>query len=238
MTDELPPDIRALLADSRAQLGPDGAAIARLRMRVAAGVGKGVVGATFVKVVLLGVAVASTGAIAYALRRAPASTAPVIDVAGSASSADEAPRVHAVEHEASAPTAPDDTATRVARTDPKRTIIVEPIVPAPAAAQATPPAQATPVAHVALAREIQLVDQATRALHRGDFASAAAIVHTYDLETAGTGQLAEDAAAIGIEAACGQHADVTTQLAHFTQRWPSSAQHARITAACTPGATR
>ena len=65
-------------------------------------------------------------------------------------------------------------------------------------------------------------------------APAAAIeaIRVFDRETLGQGQMAEDAAAIEIEARCRLGYSVTSQLAHFDRRWPESAQRERLQTAC------
>jgi hypothetical protein len=71
------------------------------------------------------------------------------------------------------------------------------------------------------------------AMRRGDPRAALVAVRTHATETAGTGQLAEDAAAIEVEALCKLgDASVTARLAAFDKRWPSSAQRSRLTTKC------
>ena len=71
------------------------------------------------------------------------------------------------------------------------------------------------------------------ALRRGQPSAALAAVRVHAAETAGGGQLAEDAAAIEIEALCRMHdAAVTAKLAAFDARWPQSAQRSRLTTRC------
>ncbi len=94
-----------------------------------------------------------------------------------------------------------------------------------------------PVAHVEahradLAREVALVDRAMAALRRGDPRGALAAVRMHAAETAGGGQLAEDAAAIEIEALCAARLPVTAKVATFDARWPRSSQRHRLTTAC------
>jgi hypothetical protein len=92
---------------------------------------------------------------------------------------------------------------------------------------ATAPPRAT------LKREIELVDDAMQALHRRDFAGALAAIHSYQLETSGAGQLAEDAYAIEVEALCATGDPAApVKLATFLERWPRSAQRPRLGAAC------
>jgi hypothetical protein len=57
-------------------------------------------------------------------------------------------------------------------------------------------------------------------------------IRVFDRETQGHGQMAEDAAAIAIEAHCALGDDVTDALARFDRTWPSSAQRERIQTAC------
>ena len=84
-----------------------------------------------------------------------------------------------------------------------------------------------------LAREVELVDRAMTSLRRGDARDALAATHLHATETRGAGQLAEDAAAIEIEALCKlSDARVATRLAAFEARWPDSAQRSRLTTRC------
>ena len=84
-----------------------------------------------------------------------------------------------------------------------------------------------------LAREVALIDQAMVALRRGDSDGAVDAIRIYDRETAGRGQLAEDAAAIAVEALCHRgDAAASAKLDAFDHRWPHSAQRVRLTAAC------
>jgi hypothetical protein len=90
-----------------------------------------------------------------------------------------------------------------------------------------------PVKHADLAREVALVDQAMAGLRRGDTTAALDAIHRYDAETAGGGQLAEDAAAIAVEALCQQgDGSASAKLDAFDRRWPHSAQRARLSTAC------
>jgi len=111
---------------------------------------------------------------------------------------------------------------------------VRPIEPRVAHVEAPPPAPAVTTAkpaarhEVDLAREVTLIDQASTAAP----AAALTILSVYDAETGGRGQLAEDAAALGIEARCKLGEDVVAVRAAFEARWPSSAHDATIRAAC------
>ena len=222
MIDELPPDVRALISASRGRLAPDAATVARLHasVRAAVAVGGGVAtGATAViaKLAVVAVAVATVGTVAYVRHgSSQPAIAPTIAVTTTTTTAADdtevAPRIIAVEREP-------------APRPPAEPVVVAPVTTIPPVA--TPPS---------LAREIDLVDQASKALHRGDHAAVLAIIHTYDAETSGHGQLAQDAAAIALEAACASNApDAAAKLAAFTRRWPHSAQHTRFAAVCHEG---
>jgi hypothetical protein len=80
-----------------------------------------------------------------------------------------------------------------------------------------------------LAREVELIDRASRS---SDYTTALQTIDVYERETAGHGQLGEEAAAIAIEAHCHLHDSVTEMLEVFDRTWPRSAQRARLTAAC------
>jgi len=104
--------------------------------------------------------------------------------------------------------------------------------PAPVAQRKVAPVLVVVEHHADLAREVALIDAAMTAL-KGDPMQALATIQIYDTETAGRGQLAEDAAAIAIEARCVLHEpDAAAKLAGFDARWPTSAQRARLTEAC------
>ena len=101
--------------------------------------------------------------------------------------------------------------------------------PGPAA-----PARATPArAAIDLAREVELLDLAMTALRRGDAGAALQAVQRHAVETGGRGQLAEDAAAIEIEALC-HLGDPTAgaKLDAFDARFPRSAQRSRLDNKC------
>jgi uncharacterized protein (DUF2141 family) len=70
-------------------------------------------------------------------------------------------------------------------------------------------------------------------LRRGALADALEAVRIYEDETAGDGQLAQDAAAIRVEALCqSRDADASAALTTFTTRWPRSAQRPRLFTVC------
>ena len=94
---------------------------------------------------------------------------------------------------------------------------------------ALPSREAAPAS---LSREVELIDQAMSALRRHEPNAALAAMHTFDRETLGHAQMAEEAAAITIEAHCGLGDDVSDRLAAFDRTWPSSAERSRITDAC------
>lgn len=69
-------------------------------------------------------------------------------------------------------------------------------------------------------------------LRRNAPRAAIEAVRVFDRETLGHGQMAEEAAAIAIEAHCQLGDDVTDALADFDRTWPSSAQRERLQTAC------
>ena len=103
--------------------------------------------------------------------------------------------------------------------------------PAPAAPGAVP--ATGPAAGISLGREVELIDRAMAALRRGDPGAALRGMQDYAREAGGGGQLAEDAAAIEVEALCklGDPA-AADRRARFDTRFPRSAQRARLAAAC------
>jgi len=237
MTTELGPAARALLDAARRGMSPDAAATRRVRANIAAAVGRGAGAAASAKLAAGGkiaivgvVAAALTGAYLYARADEPAVVAlPHVTVTESRPLPPEtrqleAPRVDldAIELDP-APAVPPRPAPHVARPAASRM----------AASTAAPAAATVPRVHADLSREVELVDQAMAGLRRGDTAAALDAIRRYDIETAGRGQLAEDAAAITVEALC-QRGDPTggTMLEAFERRWPHSAQRARLLGAC------
>lgn len=83
-----------------------------------------------------------------------------------------------------------------------------------------------------LSREVELIDRAMASLRAGSAAAALQSLKTFERETQGQGQMAEEAAAIELESRCVLREDVTARLAAFDRKWPSSAQRVRITTAC------
>jgi len=244
VNEQLGPESRALLDAARDGLGPDEVAIRRMRARVSALAAGGAVGiaaqthavaattatttattsfalggiAAKLAVVAIAVgAAAGTRAIVHSRRTAP-SRAPIVELPASAPSRsldrDElAPVV--VDH-VREPAPPPPPARHVERAEP---LPIQTPVPTPA-----PPS---------LARETELVDAALAAMSHGHPADALVAIERYTAETAGRGQLAEDAAMIEIEARCRLRDPRAAEvLAAFEARWPQSAERARLVAAC------
>jgi hypothetical protein len=224
MIDDLPPDVRALVSASRARLAPDVATVARLHASVhtAVAAGGAVAGITTVaakltlvaKLTVVAVAVTTLGTLAYVHHSGSVpAVAPTIALPTAQGEVDElevAPRI------------------TIVKRDPAPPEIAKDPVLAPVPPPSAPPAS--------LAREVELVDQASQALHRGDHAGVAAAVRSYEVETMGHGQLAEDAAAIALESICVSNDPAAPQkLASFAQRWPHSAQHTRLVTVCHEG---
>lgn len=248
MTDELGPGSRMLLDAARDGMSPDAAAIRRMRANIAAATGGGaasggssgggVLGGKLALVGALAGAVAAIGVtIAVVVSRGdPPVARPPLAVATEAVSAeravagDDAIEIDEVNPRAEAPAprspiAPPARATTPSRSSPRTRV-------APRATDATAGATTAPES-AGLAREVELVDLAMAALRRGDTTTALAAVHRHASETAGHGQLAEDAAAIEVEALCQRHdATAAARLAAFDARFPRSAQRTRLLAAC------
>lgn len=198
---------RALLDAAREGLGPDAAAVSRVRAKVGASAGAAT--AIAIKLGLVGVVVAlAIGAGLYASRDHAAET-PAIDL----------------------PSARSEVSPPVVRRSAAAVAEPTPIEMAPQSAQ-----RARPMLHVEgvdLAREVELIDLAMAALKSGDAAGALATVHMHARETRGAGQLAEDAAAIEVEALCRLHdPSVAAKLDSFDASFPRSAQRSRLTTVC------
>lgn len=199
---------RSLLDAAREGLGPDAAAVSRVRAKVGASVGAGAATAIAVKLGIVGVVAAlAIGAGLYSARDHAAET-PAIELPSARSE-----------------TSPPVVRPTVAVTEPAQ------IEMAPQSAQRARPA--VQVEGIDLAREVALIDLAMAELKAGDAAGALAMVHTHARETRGAGQLAEDAAAIEIEALCRLHDPaVAEKLDGFDARFPRSAQRSRLTTVC------
>jgi hypothetical protein len=242
---DLSPATRALLEAARDGMGPDAAAIARMRGKIgAAAGGAAAAGGTAigVKLIIVGiVAVAAVGAGFYA-RGSSEELAPVVahvavPVAAPPALAPAlapAPPVRDIKIDSSLieieplPAAPPPPKRAVPQPPPPVKLAVT-AAPAPEIEVVKP---APPPARIGLAREVELIDRAMSSLRKRDFAGALAAAHTHAVETRGQGQMAEDAAAIEIEALCRQKVSVFDKLEAFDARWPTSAQRSRLTNTC------
>jgi hypothetical protein len=214
---ELSPSARALLDAAREGMTPDAAAIARVRGKVTAAAGGAAASALAIKLGLAGVLAAVTiGAIVHSRSDAPAN-APHITMPAVQSSAPPSERAHDV-----APPAVAEPAMIEMAAEPMRR------------AQATP-SLTVDTEPADLAREVELIDRAMKALATNDPSRALATIKLHVAETRGHGQLAEDAAAIEIEALCRLHTPsgtVAAKLEAFDARFPHSAQRSRLTTHC------
>lgn len=231
----LGPTSRNLVAAARRGLDPSADVAARVRAKVALAVGAGATMATTTpraasvapkaaaigagKIVAITAIVGALVTVAWFVQRTPvAATAPAINATSATTDLDPAIDVHVT------------TAAHADR-------VIE-AAPAPARAHAPAPAQTVPEIKPpsgppTLAREVELVDTAMASLRADDPANALATLVVYERETAGHGQLAEDAAALEIEARCrSSEAPFADQLKAFDERWPRSVQRARIVTAC------
>jgi hypothetical protein len=248
-------EARALLDAARQGMSPDAAAIHRVRAKVGiatAGAGAGAaLGLPLGIVAVVVVVVAAVGAGVFATRGTTAAVAPRVELA----SPSEAPQQAAM-HEPAAPAISDDDLITM---EPPRAATrphVEPATVTRAALATIPPVPPHPESHgrsgiaeggagagvtgeperpraIDLAREVELLDVAMAALRRGDAGGALRAVQRHAAETAGKGQLAEDAAAIEIEALCHLHDPTTSaKLEAFDARFPRSAQRSRLDNQC------
>ena len=268
---------KALIEAARPALGPDVAAIARMRAAVDVAAGAtaaaasttiGASGAKAVattsalgvgKIIVLSlVAIATTGALIVGgmkLRSSPrgvslATSAPtevaanvvaVAPIASAPAVALNKPAASSNEPPAPAPApapAPIVVAQRGAPAIANHRAATNEHAAASVAPE--PQASASPVvvappeaASLPLAREVELLDNATVALRNGSTTLALGMIDKYEHATSGHGQLAEDAAAIKVEALCTTH-DTTTVTA-IELRFPHIAQRTRVRAACGSG---
>lgn len=251
----LGPEARALLEAARGGLAPDAATIKRMRGKVEAAAGVGgsagaLGGALAAKLGIVGVIAALAVSAALVTRReqAPARVEPrsmVLEPAAPVASAAEAGEIEMAPVAARPAPGARIGASPGAATASRAKVATSsrPVSPAPAIAAPTtgagtrrPPAVAASAAVATpadLAREVELIDRAMDALRRGEPREALAAVRAHARETGGRGQLAEDGAAIEIEALCrlGDPA-VGRKLEAFDARFPSSAQRARLTTRC------
>jgi len=247
---------RSLIAAAREGLAPDAAVAARVRAKVAAAVGAtaatGAVAAIPAKVgsssllLKLGAALIAVGVVA------------TVVVVASPDRAGESPRLDVTPRESDdvrtevRVVAPADPATLRATTPPSdepHALQTSPhaiaAVEATAAAvdkstASAPQAPGRSRAHAhesteegaSLAREVELIDLAMVSLRKRAPHAALEAIKAYERETHGRGQMAEDAAAIAIEARCNMNLDATAAIERFDARWPESAQRERIQTAC------
>lgn len=229
------------LLDAAAGAGPDAAAIARMRTRIDAAVATPAVGGALASklglIGLVAIVIVGTAGLARLATRSDDATA-----VASFEVVDPPAHPRHTSRESNEPMRGTAGDSSLVRSDVGRTTsgIGDPRPRTKSASEAnptTPPTPVTPVAasrHAAtstvdLAREVELVDRATAALRRGDAAAAITAVRLHATETADRGQLAEDAAAIEIEALCTLHDPSTRRrLTAFDARWPASAQRSRL----------
>jgi hypothetical protein len=230
------PSTRALLAAAREGLGPDAAAAARVKAKLdallaapaaAAASAAPAAAAGGGAAVKLGVAVKLAAAVA--LTTAGAAVVIAVPTSRGEPTVARAPALDEV-------TTVERPSIRVRAPAIVRDEVVAPLVerePTPIKhVRVAPPVAPPPLPEVSLAREVQLIDDAMASLRSGHPTEALAAVAAYHRETGDRGQLAEEASAIEIEASCTLHVDVRDKLAAFDRTWPSSAQRARLTAAC------
>ena len=210
---------RSLLAAAREGMTPDADAMARVRAKVAAAVAPPPAAASAVALKLG--ALAALGAIVaivvvtrpHAAGEVPRFTVAPAELEAAPSHVQLASRELAPPRSATAPLA----AARSIAHD----VLLPPAPPEPATRE---PAT--------LSREVELIDRAMLSLRQHEARAALDAIAMFDRETLGRGQMAEEAAAIRIEAHCNLHDDVTPQLAEFDRKWPSSAQRERLQTAC------
>jgi len=213
-----------LLDAARDGLSPDAAALRRVRGKVDAAVGGTAAGGT---AMIAKLAIVSTVALlvacAVVMRDDDDQHAPTLSFHTSAPAPAPVFEVHRV-HEAPPPPSMhiEMPAQRASR----------PVIVADEAPPVVAPA-ALPPHGIDLAREVELVDAAMASLRTGDARAALASVRLHRAETTNRGQLAEDAAAIEIEALCKLHdRNVVAKLEAFDARWPESAQRSRLSTNC------
>ncbi|HEX7703164.1 MAG TPA: hypothetical protein VF403_20640 [Kofleriaceae bacterium] len=228
----LGPTSRNLVAAARSGLDPAPEVAARVRAKVALAVGgaasvastsagrASVASGKLVALIVAGAVIVTTWLVVHSA--SPPALPPAIStpmVTGDEPQVE--PHFTSSVHAEAAPLAAP-TAAKVATVP----LIETPVAVPPAAPVAPPVTPAT------LAREVALLDAAMTSLHENDPADTLATLVIYDRETLGHGQLAEDAAALEIEARCRTNQPVADKLATFDQRWPRSVQRARITERC------
>ncbi|GEM_PF-2183217 len=216
---ELSSSARALLDAARDGMSPDAAAIARVRGKVAAAAGGAAASALVLKIGLAGVLAAVTiGAIVSHSRSESPAITPHIAMPSMTSEPAPITRTHEIAPPISDEPAPIEMAAEpMRRPDPSAPTLTVDVEPAD------------------LSREVELIDRAMKALASNDAPRALATIKLHVAETRGKGQLAEDAAAIEIEALCRLHSStvtITAKLDAFDARFPRSAQRSRLTTHC------
>lgn len=218
------PTSRKLVDAARAGLDPSADAKARVRARIAMAVG----GATaapapavkassslIAKLAIIGTITAVVGGVTWmAARPAVPAVAPVIEVSER-------------EHVVATPVSSSSSVHENPAPPQPRARVEAPVVTTPVGV-----APAPAPAEITLAREVALIDRAMAAAKANDPDAALAALATYEREAAGHGQLAEDAAALTIDVKCRAHQPVAELLRDFDQRYPTSAQRARLERRC------
>ena len=215
---ELSPAARALLAAARAGLAPDAATVTRMRRGVEASVAATAAGSVVAwKLGIVGLIAAF--AVGAALHTEHAGR----------HRAGEVPRLELSSAHRDPWATEGQTAVASDRAPPMPMPMRMPM-PAIRAAAARPPVAVAAITRADLAREVELLDRAMAALRRADPARALSTIRLHAVETADAGQLAEEAAAIEIEALCAlRDPSVAARLARFDARFPRSAQRSRLT---------
>ena len=242
---------RSLLDAAREGLSPDAAAVRRVYARIqvaTAGAAAGTAIGVKLGLAALIIAAVAAGAIVFTRsprHRPPATTAPTTAPTTALASPPGRPQ-QAVAHEVPPPASDEDLIVIEPVAAPVRRTAHGSAAPRPAPAPPTPSMQsgpsrasvaaaspAAPGPGIALGREVALIDLARAALHRGDPDAALRVVQEYAAEAADRGQLAQDAAAIEVEALC-KLGDPTARERRtaFEARFPGSAQRVRLEATC------
>lgn len=251
---------RSLLAAAREGLEPDPAVAARVRAKVAAATGAAAAGgsaaavavpkagsaATLLKITgaLLAIGAVATTIVVAGPERTP--PAPQLEVAPSEPTEDIRTEIRIVAPAADSaadstpetiqmPADPMPRARRIEAVDGVSSVVGaradEAAFDGPARPRTIKPEEEE-LDSISLAREVELIDLAMVSLRKRVPHAALVAIKAYNRETGGRGQMAEDAAAIEIEAHCMQDQDVTALLERFDHKWPESAQRERIQTTC------
>jgi len=227
----LGPTSRNLVAAARRGLDPSAEVAARVRAKVAVAVGAG---ATFATTTPRAASVAPKAA-AISAAKVVAITAIVGVLITTAWLVARPPAVQVAAPIVTPATTVDldsQIDVRVASVVHAERVAVPPLARVRSVPPQTAPEIKPPSEPPTLAREVELVDTAMSSLRANDPANALATLVVYQRETAGHGQLAEDAAAIEIEARCRSHTAFEDELAKFDAQWPHSVQRSRIVTSC------